>query len=315
MANILVVGSINMDIVAAAPRPARPGETLAVDAVRLAPGGKGANAAVAAARLGGHVRMIGAVGDDAFADALMGGLRDNGVDTRWVARRPGASGAALIAVDAGTGQNTILFGPGANAFAALPDSDEPFRWADMVVMPLEIPLSLVLETARRARAASKPLLLDPAPVPADLPDELWPLCAIVSPNETELALLAPRPGLDRLEPEAYASGIASEVARAVAALRGKGARTVVAKLGRHGAYWEEEDYQTFGRPRPIRSVDATAAGDAFTGALAVALAEGRGREEALARALAAGTLACTRAGAQPSLPRREEVDRWLEKTG
>jgi len=258
------------------------------------------------------VRMIGAVGSDAFANALLAGLEADGVDVRWIARREGGSGAAMIVVDRSTGQYSILVGPGANALAELPTEDDPFVWADTVVMPLEIPLPLVLETVRRVRTAGKFVVLDPAPARADLPAHLLSCCDIVSPNESELSILSGVPGLDRLDDNAYADGVAPSVARAAAVLRERGARTVVAKLGRHGTYWDGGAFRLFRRARRIEAVDTTAAGDAFTGALAVSLAEGRRPEEALERALAAGTLTCLAPGAQPSLPRRADVEQMLK---
>jgi len=302
MPRILVVGSANTDVVAPCDRMPRPGETLTGQDIRLVPGGKGANAAVAAARLGGEVRFCGAVGDDAFGAVLRAGLEGEGIDCRWLAVSPGGSGTAVILLDRATAQNSILVGPGANHRFDLPDGDAPFAWADALMLQLEIPLPVALEAARRARAAGKLVVLDPAPAVSGLPEELLRLCDLVSPNETELEILTGLPAPD-----------AAAAERGAAALLRLGAKSVVVKRSRHGALWADAGGILHRPAFPVEAVDTTAAGDAFTGALALALASGRNRETALREALAAGSLACTRLGAQPSLPTRAELDALLAK--
>ena len=291
MPNILVIGSANMDVVAPVHRLPDPGETVLTEDIQLVNGGKGANAAVAAARLGGAVRLLGAVGEDAFGEALRQGLTDSGVDCRWLQTLPGGSGTALILLDTTSGQNSILVGPGANFRFDLPPEDEPFTWADLLMLQLETPLAITRAAATRAVAAGALVVLDPAPATAELPTDLIAACDIITPNETELAILSGLP-----------VGDAAQVEAAARVLLERGAKQVVVKLGSKGALWVNtagaEAFPAF----VIEPVDTTAAGDAFTGALALELARGQSRAEIMLTARIAGALACTVMGAQPSLP-------------
>ncbi len=304
MPNILVVGSANMDVIVPAERLPAPGETVLIDDVTLGNGGKGANTAVAVARLGGEVRFVGAVGDDFFGRAIRRSLEANGVDCRYLQTVRGGSGTAIILLHPATGENAILVGAAANRKLHLPEDDEPFRWADMVMMQLETPVEVNVEAALRAETHGVPVILDPAPAQADLPQELFNLCDVVSPNETELALLSGMPVGSRKEAEAAAQ-----------ALLERGVEDVVVKMAEKGALWLRADDKLFVPPCEVNAVDTTAAGDAFTGALALALAAGRPREEALQEAALAGALTVTRAGAQNSLPTRADVEAFRRTPG
>ncbi|MGV3517648.1 ribokinase [Luteitalea sp.] len=300
MPRIAVVGSLNMDLVVVAPRFAQPGETVAGDRFFTVPGGKGANQAVAAQRLGGQVAMIGGVGEDAFGATMTRALADEGIDVRHVDVRAGhASGVALITVDA-AGENTIIVVAGANGTLTPDDvtlAREAIEAADVLLLQLEIPMAVVLAAARTARDAGRIVILNAAPAAA-LPDALVPLIDYLVVNETELF--------------AIAGDAAHDQPSALAALRVRGAGAVVVTLGAAGARLEpREGPASLVRAYVVDVVDTTAAGDAFVGAFAVALAEGRPAVDALRRGNAAGALTVTRAGAQPAIPTRADVDAWL----
>jgi len=295
---ILVVGSLNMDLVLRVARLPRPGETVLGEAYETHPGGKGANQAVAAARLGGRVRMLGRIGEDGFGRTLKASLAQEGVDVTWVQETPGPSGAAFILVDP-TGQNQIAVAPGANARLAPGDLPETaFREAEVLLLQLEIPLETVAQAVALGRKAGSRILLNAAPA-QKLPPAIWQGVDLLLVNEVEAAQLA-ESSPPRTPEEAL------DLARRLREL----VPQVVLTLGGQGAVWsgeEESHLPAFA----VRAVDATAAGDAFAGALAVALAEGMSMRAALRFASAAGALATTRPGAQPSLPFRSEVEALL----
>jgi ribokinase len=302
-AAICVVGSLNMDLVVSAPRLPGPGETLAGGPFATYPGGKGANQAVAARRLGGEVAMVGRVGADAFGAELRDGLAAEGVDVAAVAALDNlASGIALITVAQG-GQNTIVIAPGANG-ALSPEAVEGARdviaGCRVLVLQLETPLPAVQRAAELAREAGALVLLNPAPA-QPLPSELLALVDYLVPNQGEAALLSGVDAPDR--PGAL---------KAAEQLWALGARGVVVTLGDAGALLFHGAGSEFVEPHDVEAVDATAAGDAFVGAFAVALAEGRPPAEALRWGNAAGAIAVTRPGAQPSLPTRAEVEALLQ---
>jgi ribokinase len=297
---ILVVGSANVDVTVAAPRLPRPGETVSGGTLLVSHGGKGANQAVAARRLGAEVRLVGCVGDDASGHEVRAALGREGIDVSGVAvTDAAATGTAVIVVDA-EGRNQIAVAPGANRSLTtdlVSARREDFAWADVVLCQLETPVATVrwvLEKARRQRAIT---VLNPAPVP-DAALDLWPLVDYLTPNAGEAARLA---GLE-------VSDVAT-ARRAAEALRARGVGTTIVTLGAGGAVACGPEGTLHVPAFPVTAVDTTAAGDAFNGALAVALAEGRGLREALRFASAAAALACTRRGAQPSLPARAEVER------
>jgi ribokinase len=292
-----------MDIVAPVDRIPAGGETILIDDVSLINGGKGANAAVAAARLGGNVKFIGGVGNDAFGQAIRKGLEDNGIDCEHLLTSEGGSGTAIIIVDKTTSQNSIMVGPGANYRMRLPEGDDVFRWADLLMLQLETPIEINIEAARRARSAGVTVVLDPAPAQENLPEELITLTDVISPNETEMEILT---GIKSDTPE--------NAKAAAGKLFEKGAKLVVAKMGSHGAMWIEKDVAEFFPARKVKAVDTTAAGDAFTGALSLGIAEKLPRDRIMNRAMCAGALACSKFGAQPSLPTREELEAFAAAT-
>ena len=304
---ILVVGSLNMDLVARCPHIPAPGETILGSDFTRSPGGKGANGATAAARLlsarrGGRVAMLGAVGRDDHGAALVRNLGARGVDAERVLRLDGVpTGVALIAV-ADDGENSIVVVPGANGHLR-PEHVEaglPALSPTVVLMQMEIPPQTVERAAALGRQAGAQVLLDPAPAPATLPAGLLRNVDVLLPNEGELAMLAGMP-VESVE----------EATQAAAALRGRGVGTVVVKRGDQGALVvDERGARTIPTLR-VDVVDTTGAGDCFDGALAVALAEGRPIDEAVRFATHAAALACTRLGAQSAQPERAEVEATL----
>ena len=300
MARITVVGSINMDLVVRAPRFAQPGETIAGDTFFAVSGGKGANQAVAAQRLGGQVTLVGAVGEDGFGTSMAQGLADEGIDLHHLDVRGGhVSGVALITVN-DQGENTIIVVSGANATLTTDDvhtAREAIVSAEVLVLQLEIPLDVVQLAAALGHDAGRIVVLNAAPAML-LPAALLPLVDYLVVNETELFAVAGTGGRDH--------------ATAVGALRARGAGAIVVTLGSAGARLIDRDgHVTFLPAYTVDVVDTTAAGDAFVGALAIALAEGLPPVEALRRGNGAGALAVTLAGAQPSLPSRQQLDAWL----
>jgi ribokinase len=293
---IIIIGSINMDLVCRTPRIPRPGETIMGSEFLTMPGGKGANQAVAAARLaraGTAVHMIGRVGNDDFGRQLVNGLRSNGVNTERVLSTDGvASGCALIQVDA-HGENSITVVPGANACVTSEDvrnARELIASASGMVMQLEIPLDTVEYTISLCRELGIFTILDPAPVPPQgLPAALYAV-DLLTPNQTEAEL------------------ILGETADPAKKLLGRGARSVVLKLGADGSLYADRQHTESANAIKVNVVDTTAAGDAFTGALAVAHAEGLNISTTLAFANIAGALCCQTMGAQAALPSRAAVE-------
>lgn len=296
MAKILVVGSANMDVVTPVRRLPTPGETLLIDDIRLVPGGKGANAAVAAARLGAQVRFVGCVGDDPFGKTLRQGLIDEGIGCEHLTTGDRGSGTAVILLNQNDGQNSILVGPGTNDQVTLPDDDDLFQWADSLMLQLETPVEINIHAAKRANAHGTRVILDPAPAVDNLPDELLRLVDIVSPNESELSTMTGR-RIDSID----------DAVDAARSLLKRGVKELVVKLGERGALWVTPTSHAHVPAVAVDVADTTAAGDAFTAALCVALADGAGMEPAMAKGCLAGALTCTRIGAQPSLPTRSQL--------
>ena len=308
-ATIVVVGSLNMDFVAAVERLPAPGETVLGRDFQMIPGGKGANQACAAARLAGpstRVKMVGRVGYDAFGDHLKANLSAAGVDVSFVhATRAQPTGVALIWVDR-SGQNSIVVATGANHALAASDVEAMrpvFRRARMVLFQLESPLDTIAAALRLAREEGARTMLDPAPA-QPLSAELLASVDILTPNENEaLVLLGRPPGrLDLTQ--------ASALARF---LRDLGPESVVLKLGDRGSLYCDAQTELFTDAFEVTARDATAAGDVFNAGLAVALAEDRSVAEALRFANAAAAISVTRAGAQSSIPARTEVETLLAR--
>ena len=298
MVTVCVVGSLNMDLVVKAPRLPRVGETVSGGTFGAYPGGKGANQAVAASRLGAQVAMVGAVGGDDFGRRLRDGLRQDDIDITHVRTEPAAAtGVALITVDA-EGRNSIVVASGANMRVTAADVEEArdrITGAQVVLLQLEVPLDTVAAAAHLGHAAGALVCLDPAPA-APVPDQLYALVDVIDPNEIEAQVLT---GVEIRS--------TADAARAAEALRARGPRMVVIKMGEKGAFYLSAEGGGHVPAAPVRAVDTTAAGDAFAGALGVALGEGRALPDAVMFATWTAGLKVTRMGAQPSMPRRAEV--------
>jgi ribokinase len=299
---LVVVGSINLDLVVRCAALPRPGQTVTGDDLGEVGGGKGANQAVAAARLGAATTLIGRVGGDSAGQRLRDGLAAEEVHVPGDLVSPEvSSGVAIIAVERG-GENHIVLIPGANARltpADIAQHGAHIRAARVLLLQLEVPIATVLAAARLARAAGVKVLLDPAPAPASLDPELVRV-DLLSPNRSEAETLVGRP-LPTI-------GAVAEAARELVA---RGAGAVVITLGGDGALLCAEGATLHLPAMAVDAVDATAAGDAFKAALALRWAEGATLAEAVRFALAAGALAASRPGAQPSLPYRHQVDSLL----
>jgi len=301
-ASIAVVGSLNTDLVVRSPRIPRPGETILGGELHTVPGGKGANQAVAAARLGARVSMIGRVGQDTFAAPILENLAADGIDHAFV-QQDGefATGVALIVVD-DNGENSIVVSSGANMHLSPADveaAEAAITAADLLVLQLEVPLETVIRAAELARAHGVKVVLNPAPA-QPLPASLLSMIDVLVPNETEAALLTDLP-----------TGAQAGAAEAVEALLGSGVGTVILTLGARGALPARQGKMQIVPAFDVEPVDTTAAGDAFVAGLSVALAEGRELYEAVRWGNAAGALAATKLGAQTSLPTRQALERLL----
>jgi ribokinase len=301
-ARILVVGSSNTDMIVRLHRLPGPGETVIGGKFATAPGGKGANQAVGAARAGGRVAFVARLGSDALGDAALASLERDGIDVTHVSRdRSAPSGVAFICVADG-GENLIAVASGANDLLRAADvrrAARAFRGVDVVLVQLETPLPAVAAAVALAAKARVRVILNPAPARA-LPDRLLRRVAILTPNEHEAELLT---GIRVAD--------AKSAARAARALRRRGVATVIVTLGRRGVFVADGQVEHLVPGFRVEAVDTTAAGDIFNGALAVALGEGEGLFEAVRFAQAAAAISVTRAGAQPSAPRRREIERLL----
>jgi ribokinase len=302
MKPIVVVGSINMDLVSHAHHLPRPGETIVGTSFNLHSGGKGANQAVAVARLGHPSILLGKIGSDAFGQQLLDTLRGYGVDTQHIEVTNGSSGTATIMVDE-TGENCIVITPGANLEVTphyLRDKMDILRSAGMVLAQLEIPLPTVEWLAHVCEESGIPLILDPAPARL-LPQSLLSRVAWFTPNETEAGF--------------YAQGASAED-ELVSRLQTSGIRNLILKRGPEGAMVANTDgTQHRIEAFPVSALDSTAAGDAFNGAFAVAMLRGYTSVESARFAAAAAAISVTREGAQPSLPTGEETEDLLQQHG
>jgi len=300
---VCVVGSANLDYTVALPRLPRVGETVSSGTLLVNRGGKGANQAVAARRLGAEVRLIGCVGDDDAGAAMRRALDEQGIGVDGVVTAPGvATGTALIFVDR-EGHNQIGVAPGANhrLTVEMARGGEPsIEWAQVLVSQLEVPVPVVRWALETARGHGVPTVLNPAPV-QELSDELLGLVTYLTPNAGEVAALT---GIEVSELD---SG-----RRAAARLCERGVGTVIITLGEEGALVYDGATAVHFEAFPIEVIDTTGAGDAFNGALAVGLSAGGSLEQVIPLASAAAALTCTRRGAQDALPDRAAVERFLQ---
>ena len=300
---VISLGSINMDLVVRTPRFANPGETIVGLDFYTAPGGKGANQAVAAGRLGVDALMFGRIGDDFFGKNLLKNLQENNVGIKGVKiDNTLPTGTALITVD-NRAENIIIIIPGANSAVCISDIDDLmpfFKKADILMLQLEIPLDTVVAAAKKAKESGVKVLLDPAPA-RELPDELLQLCDFITPNETEAQIL---------------TGIkidnSMDAKKAAEVLLGKGVQAVIVKMSSKGSYYYDGSIEILFPAYEVDAVDTVAAGDAFNGGFAAAFSKGKPIEEILQWANACGALSTTKPGAQPSMPSREELISFIE---
>jgi len=299
MPDILVVGSLNADLVVRAPRFPQPGETISGEDLQVIPGGKGANQAVAAARQETNVSMLGRVGEDSFGAFLLENLKSNRVDSQLIQRDDASTGTAIIVVDA-NGQNSIVLSAGANGKVTDADvNSASFSDFSLLLLQLEIPTPPVLSAARRAHESGLRVILNPAPA-HKLSNELISLADYLIPNETELSLLTGLPVNDMNSTE-WAARALLEI----------GAKNVIVTMGSNGALIVTNSQVTHIETYTVNVVDTTAAGDAFIGGFAAAFLQDKSLEEVVRYGCACGALATTKFGAQPSLPRKEEVQRFM----
>ena len=293
---ILVIGSLNMDLSIDLAKMPVTGETILGRGIAYKAGGKGANQACAAGKLGGRVRMLGCVGQDEFGQKLVKSLSESGVETDYIKEsRDLPTGTAVIYVD-DNGDNSIVVIPGANMacdIEYLKAQDEQFHWCDYVVLQMEIPYEAVWYSVKRAKELGKTVILNPAPAPDKIPEEILSLVDYLTPNETEIIALNGKSKDD--------------IREGAEKLLSRGVSNVIATLGDRGALLVNRYGETFYPARKVVSVDTTAAGDCFNGAMVAALAEGQSEAEAILFANMASSIAVTRKGAQESLPIREEV--------
>lgn len=310
MGKILVVGSLNVDMVMNVDHMPAEGETILCDGMTLVPGGKGANQACAAGRLGTDVAMLGAIGDDDYGALQLKSLSEAGVEVGGLLKKEGQNtGTAFITVNK-SGNNSIVVVPGANS-AFRPEDIEANRelieQCEIMILQLEIPLDTVCYAAKLAKSLGKTVILDPAPVPEHFPEELYEYVDIVKPNVTELGML---------------TGIAEaqkHLTEAAQVLKARGVKNVLVTLGGDGVYINPESGEEIRIPAcKVKAVDTTAAGDSFTAALAAMLLNGESLEAAAEFANRVSAIVVTRKGAQSSIPTIDEVVNYskeLERVG
>ena len=298
---IVVIGSSNMDLVAKAPRIPMVGETLAGTDFFMVPGGKGANQAVAAAKLGGNVLFIARLGKDLFAEKSLENFKQVGINAQYIKQiEKVPSGIAIISID-DNGKNSIIVVPGANHKllpADVVEAEKDIAAAKVVVCQLETPMETVLQAAKTAGKYNIPFLLDPAPA-APLSDELLELVEFIKPNEFEAEVITGVKVTDRESAE-----------KAAEVLLGKGVKNVIVTLGDKGFIVATGQGKTFVDTLKVKAVDSTAAGDAFAGALAFGIAQGDSLLDAAKYANKVAAISVTRFGAQPSMPTRQEVEQF-----
>jgi ribokinase len=298
-AKIVVVGSLNMDLVVRTPRVPVGGETLAGHSFVTAPGGKGANQAVACARLGGQVTMIGCVGRDAYGDQLRQGLEGEGIECSTVESIEGVpTGIASILVD-DKGQNCIVIVAGGNGELTperLARHDAALQEAEIVITQLEVPVATVEKTLARAHELSKTVILNPAPAVGPLPVHWYSHVDYLIPNESEAS------SLTGIEVNSQETAV-----QAAQKLLDAGAKHVLLTMGAQGVLYKDATRQQHFPAQVVQTIDTTAAGDTFVGGFAAALSEGQSLDDAIRLGQQAAAVSVTRAGAQPSIPFRREL--------
>lgn len=296
MKNILVIGSLNMDLVINADRLPQPGETIHGHGFVVVPGGKGANQASACARAGGNVKMLGKVGTDGYGDILLKNLDRDGVNISGIERENVSTGVAVITVFGG--ENTIILDKGANGTVDIDYIDrhrDAISWADYVIMQYEIPMETVLYCAKLAHSMGKTVIIDPAPMLSGS-EELYPFADIMLPNETEAQQLVSQECNNKDE--------------LIEKILEKGVKSVILTMGKKGAVYSDGEKTVHQPAFRVRTVDSTGAGDCFSGAFAAGLATGQTIEEALEFAAKASAISVSRHGAQPSFPWKSETENW-----
>ncbi|WP_286313014.1 ribokinase [Romboutsia ilealis] len=297
MKNICVIGSLNMDLVVNVDAMPKPGQTIIGSNFKEVPGGKGANQAVAMARLNGNVSMIGKVGEDGFGQTLINSLKNDKVDTTYIQTTKGSTGVALITVDKNA-QNSIVVSPGANFEVKEEDIDNNIKAienSDIVVLQLETPLNTIKYALNKAKELNKYTILNPAPA-VKLDDEIIKNVDLLTPNETELEIIS---GVS-IETE-------EDIQKAAQIMIKKGVKELIVTLGSKGSLYINKEKSMFKKAYKVEAVDTTAAGDSYTGALAVALSQDKGIEDAMDFASKVGALSVLKEGAQSSLPTLEDV--------
>ena len=297
MKKICVIGSLNMDLVVNVENMPKKGQTLIGSDFKEVPGGKGANQAVAMARLGGDVTMIGKVGTDSFGQTLIDALKNDNVDTTYVHKENGPTGVAMITVDKNA-ENAIVVAPGANFKVSKNDIDkniEAIKGSDIVVVQLETPLDTIKYTLKKAKEFGKYTILNPAPA-VKLEDSIIENVDLLTPNETELEIL---------------SGVSinneDDILKAAQVMLEKGVKKLIVTLGSKGSLYIDKENKIFKKSYKVDAIDTTAAGDSYTGAIAVSLSQGKNVEDTIDFASRVGALCVTKEGAQTSLPTIEEV--------
>ena len=295
MKNILVIGSLNMDLVINTDRMPQAGETIHGKGFAHFPGGKGANQASACARAGGNVKMLGKVGDDAYGDILLKNLSQDGVNINGIEREKISTGVAVITVF--NGENSIILDKGANGLVDRDYIDrhiDAIDWADYIIMQYEIPMETVVYVAQIVKSKGKTLIIDPAPM-IEAPSELYRMADIILPNETETAQLV---------------GEGNDDEASVKKMYELGCKNVIMTLGKKGSIYYNGENMINQPAYKVKAIDTTGAGDCFTGSMVAALASDKTMEEALEFASKASAIAVGRRGAQPSFPWKSEVEKW-----
>lgn len=300
MKNICVIGSLNMDLVVNVDTMPKPGQTIIGSNFKEVPGGKGANQAVAMARLNGNVSMIGKVGEDGFGQTLINSLKNDKVDTTYIQTAKGATGVALITVDKNA-QNSIVVSPGANFEVKEDDIDnniEAIKNSNIVVLQLETPLNTIKYALNKAKELNKYTILNPAPA-VKLDNEIIKNVDLLTPNETELEIIS---GVS-IETE-------EDIQKAAQIMIEKGVKELIVTLGSKGSLYINKEKSMFKKAYKVEAVDTTAAGDSYTGALAVALSQDKNIEDAMDFASKVGALSVLKEGAQSSLLTLEDVENF-----